>query len=126
MVDFSKYLKNKPKEKETIQKDIKAKFIKTLAQWNEEDQTFTNVREKVQEKTISMAICHRPNGTTVKFTGGPTGYEEYYIEHLLSTDRQKRSTDCFVICVGTTNSYARCEVPWSEVVEFIKQARKEE
>ena len=58
-------------------------------------------------------------GAIIRFVGGPTGYESYYVEDL-QRPNSRQGCNTFCICAGTINSWPRCEVPWADVVAFLK------
>lgn len=60
----------------------------------------------------------------IKFHGGPTGHESYYIApELFENLRVLAETGkTFCICAGTTNSWPECEVPADAVMRAFDDA----
>jgi len=100
-------------------REIKATFTRESARWDKKTNKYVDHSQKVEERTITMEIFLRDDKPILKFHGGPTGFESYYVETLLR-DTPARGSDTLCICAGTVNSYAVCTVPWKEVLDFIK------
>lgn len=58
-------------------------------------------------------------GAILRFIGGPTGYESYYIADL-QRPSDKPHGESFCICAGTINRWPGCTVAWADVVAFLK------
>lgn len=99
---------------------IKATFTRKYARWNEKENKYTDHSQKTDEKLITMEIIFRENSdkAVLRFNGGPTGFESYYIDDLLE-DRKHNPHETFCICAGTVNSWAECMVPWQDVKNFL-------
>jgi len=98
---------------------INSKWESEHAQWDSFQEKYVNrTIVPMSDKILKMEIIDGKNGKILQFIGGPTGYESYYIEDLLKTPRSERTSFC--ICGGTVNSWPRCEVPWSDVLDFLK------
>lgn len=100
---------------------MKIKSIWTVRKgtWNERQAKFINVTSVVTEKELEMVIEEREAGKILRFNGGPTGFEAYYIKDLLDPITADLRHDQFCICAGTINRWAKCEVDWKTVRDFI-------
>ncbi len=97
--------------------EIESKWDYETGRWNNKKREFTDIKHKESVKTIKMRIEAVGNKLVLRFIGGPTGFESYYIEDLLEN---KLRSDDFCICGGTINSWPACRVKWSEVEAFMK------
>jgi len=98
-----------------MNREIKAIFTAETAKWD--GKKYFEYNYRTYEKEIEMVIEDRGGKPILKFIGGPTGYESYYVEDMVKP-RQKLSRE-LCICGGTVNSYHKCIVPWNEVVQFL-------
>lgn len=128
MVDFSKFLTEEDKENIRKKKEfeeslprskIRALMIYESGTWNSKSNKYENIRFRKESKELEMVLRPNERGTIIKFEGGPTGYESFYIEDFLK-DIDNFESDRCSICAGTINSYAQCIVSLKEVVDFIK------
>lgn len=87
-----------------------------IGTWDEYKCKYTDRKITVDEKELDMVIIEGIHGPIVRFVGGPTGHESYYIEDLLSSDFTKGD---FYICAGTINRWSACKVKREEVLNFI-------
>ena len=73
------------------------------------------------DRELEMEIYTNERGCRVlKFHGGPTGFEEYRVQDLLTLNVDNQSK-WFCICAGTINSWPYCAVNRKEVFEFIRE-----
>lgn len=91
----------------------------TRGVWNNKECKYENFSQTFYNKQIEMEITQGKHGPVLRFIGGPTGYESYYIEDLMKNSLRE-GTD-FCICAGTINSWPECKVPWDEVFHFIQE-----
>jgi hypothetical protein len=104
----------------TIEKTIEATFTKTTARWN--GNNFVNREEESEIKDIKMSILEREYGKVLKFEGGPTGHESYYIDDLLGNNNPvNKERDYFCLCIGSINGYPKCVVSRQKVFNFIEE-----
>ena len=89
--------------------------------WSDRKCKFVDRKSKTFERELEMEIAQGQSGPVIKFIGGPTGFESYYIKDLLE-DQSKSGP--FWICAGTINRWPRCSVEFSEVIKFIKESIK--
>lgn len=103
---------------------IMSKWTMEKARWDRLAQKYNNRRvESLPDKTLEMIITPSGNGDILRFIGGPTGYESYYVRDLLECPMPSESDD-FCICAGTVNSWPTCIVPRSEVFAFLHAEEK--
>lgn len=128
MVDFSKLLTEEDKENIRKKKEfeaslprakISALMIYESGTWNSETDKYENIHFREEVKELEMVLRPNERGTIIKFEGGPTGYESFYIGGFLRYIDNFESDRCS-ICAGTINRYAQCIVSLKEVVDFIK------
>jgi len=98
-----------------MSKPIMASFTRETGRWN--GKTFVDREFYNYSKEIQMEIVDKDDKPILRFIGGPTGYESYYIKDFLKPWPNRPSEIC--ICGGTINSYHRCSVPWKEVEQFL-------
>ena len=106
-----------------------------ISYWKQETGIWSNVQEKyfnrkwsdVVEKTLAIRFLDSGHtddrGIVVRFNGGPTGFESYYLGSLIEHNLDNGSMFC--ICGGTINSWHNCEVKSRELHNIIKQYQKE-
>lgn len=102
---------------------IDAIFEIEKGRWDEKASKFVDREITKQTKQIEMEIDLSRGTPILKFNGGPTGFESYYIEDLCygKHDIRQRAKDSdFCICGGTINRWARCVVPMEKVLEFLQ------
>ena len=97
---------------------IKATFTRKYARWDDYADKYVDETTKVEEKLINMEIIFRNAKPILRFIGGPTGHESYYIEDMLKYP-PKNPAETLCICAGTVNSWAECVVPWQDVKNFL-------
>ena len=95
---------------------IEATFIKERANWNKLTCKYEDHTYKTTMRFITMEIIHRKDQPVLRFIGGPTGFESYYVESLLYNPPP---ADTLCICGGTVNSWSKCTVPWEDVKNFL-------
>ena len=131
MIDFAKRLKGTRRE---VDKgvSIKAWFIRETGFWSEDKGKFINISKSNEFRDISVTICERENGfdkLILKFYGGPTGFESYYLKDVIELipDKDKiNDTQTMCICGGTINRWDACYVNYKEVIDFIESVLGEE
>lgn len=104
---------------------IKSYWRKEIGDWSEEkgyhNRQFSDIEEKIIEAIIEDAGDQ--DKPCIRFIGGPTGHEVYYIHMLLENKRLVPGCD-FSICAGTINSWPQCWVKWDDVLPLIKEAKQ--
>lgn len=100
-----------------MNRDIEATFVKQTGIWNEKETKFDITKEQTRHQTIQMQINESDNGPILRFIGGPTGYEAFYIADLEASPREDNR---FYICAGTPNGYEICHVSRKEVYKFLE------
>lgn len=120
MVTFPK---PKPKPPDTRPRmKINSVWSMEKGRWDKETKQFTNrVTTQLPDRELEMVIDQGTHGNTIKFEGGPTGFESYYIEDLVRGFKQRPGFPTLCICAGTINSWPRCEVSVQRVQEFLKE-----
>jgi len=96
--------------------------------------TFTRIRDgkfidSSEERIIHVEVVDRVNAPpTLRFIGGPTGNESYYLGDLTHSQfglkarlQQEPTQTEFSLCWGC-NTYPRCTVPIDKLIEFIDKA----
>ena len=72
-------------------------------------------------KEIEMQISCDDNYIPIlKFIGGPTGHESFYIDDILQDSSYDQDKE-LCICAGARNSWPACYVNLKEVLDFIKE-----
>ena len=109
--------------------------IKAIFQTLGYDEGNSEVVTETYREEISMEVVDYPrhDGTikkSLKFIGGPTGYESYLIETLLDNSygrglmgrglMDREPLENFCICGGTVGLYQRCTVNVGSVQEFLR------
>jgi hypothetical protein len=95
--------------------------------WDEVLRIYTERKKspiKTKELEVNIVKSDFNNKKIVKFYGGPTGHESYYLDDLLRTKFNKKE-DRFCICAGTINSWSCCWVRASDLLRFLKEAKNE-
>ncbi len=99
---------------------IKSFWTYERGKWSRKENKFVDrAISPVTEKILDVEILFpdsKDYSPILKFIGGPTGYESYYIENLLTNDFKGEE---FCICGGTINSWARCYVKAKDVNVII-------
>jgi len=93
--------------------------------WDEDSGKFINRKiSEIKTKELEIEIDktdHGDNyGPILRFKGGPTGFESYYINELLEDEYNHED---FGICGGTINSWARCWVKTKDINKILEQFR---
>jgi len=99
-----------------MEEEIVAIFTTETARWNENLEEYVDRESRTEVKDIKMVVETRDDKAILRFVGGPTGYESYYIEDL---DGWKDRVGSFCICGGTVNRWPKCEVHWPDVQRFL-------
>lgn len=109
--------------KTIAEQEITGYFFKITASWSKFHNAYINKRTaKLPNKKLRMKLMYRPENPTehiLKFEGGPTGHEAYYVRDLLYPETFPKPT-FLVICAGTINSWEKCQVHWRTVIGFLK------
>lgn len=98
-------------------REIKARFVTERGHWDGEK--FINRVSKTTWKTIHMELDKSAHGDIIRFLGGPTGHESYYVDDLLVKPQEEYPEFC--ICAGTINRWPACYVSRKEVFDFIRE-----
>ena len=97
---------------------INSRWVVEKGRWDENECTYINRKKETFERFIGMQIEDGNTGKLIRFIGGPTGFESYYIEDLLSVDSLVKE---LCICAGTINRWPACYVDKQTVFDFIKE-----
>ena len=97
---------------------INSRWVVEKGRWDNEENIFTDRTEETFERDIEMRIEASENGKILRFLGGPTGHESYYIKDLLLTDSTVKE---MCICGGTINRWPACYVDKQIIFNFIKR-----
>jgi len=100
---------------------IKSKWTQETGNWDKATNKYINRKFLlISNRELEMIIikAKEKNKDILKFEGGPTGYESYYISDLLKNNIK---TGDMCICGGTINSWANCTVPKKEVFDFLRE-----
>lgn len=73
-------------------------------------------KSPVEEKLLEVVLILGDKNETVKFLGGPTGYETYCLKDLLKL----KENENFCICGGTLNSWPNCYVKAKDLSQILK------
>ena len=104
---------------------IKSYWRREVAEWSEEHGYINRQFRPIKEKEIQILIEEPDNDKPVlRFLGGPTGHESYYIEDLLRNRLLQESED-FMICAGTVNSWPQCWVKWADVKPLLEKYKND-
>lgn len=72
-----------------------------------------------EERELGIEIDFSKAKTVLRFIGGPTGHESYYLEDLLP--KIKQGDGDLLICFGTPGSWAKCTVKLDKLkTEMLK------
>jgi len=97
---------------------IKSYWQSETGRWSDATNSYTNkILSDIKEKELEVIIVKSEGKKILKFLGGPTGFESYYLEDLM----QNIKTEKFYICAGTINSWYSCYVLWEDVKKIIKE-----
>lgn len=103
-----------------MEQKINAEFITEKASWDSKSNNYVDRCKTVEFKEIAMRIEEREGRKILRFIGGPTGFESYYLDDLISGGLMNFDGGKFCICGGTVNSWPRCQVCVRDVQDFIK------
>ena len=99
---------------------IKSYWQSETGRWSDATNSYTNkILSNIREKKLEVIIVKSEDKKILKFLGGPTGFESYYLEDLLLNIDNK--TEKLYICAGTINSWSSCYVLWEDVKKIIKE-----
>ncbi len=100
---------------------IKSYWQSETGRWDNNSNSFINKKlSELKEKELEVIITKsptQPKRKILKFIGGPTGHESYYLEDL-NFDIENKS-EKFYICAGTINSWFSCYVMWNDLKKII-------
>lgn len=105
-----------------MRKKINCEWIVITGKWN--GQEFIDIQEKSSRRDIEMKIILKDNRAIIRFIGGPTSYEAFYISNFrknLYNHTKTQKLDKWYICMGTINRWPRCIVDRREVMQFIRE-----
>jgi hypothetical protein len=105
--------------------------MKIISYWQTETGIWNNNLNKYEErnkseiieKEIDLIYIVNKQDTQkdiIKFVGGPTGHESYYIKDILNHIQSK--AECLYICAGTINRWPSCYVYTKDIYKFIKMS----
>lgn len=98
---------------------IATKFVFETATWRDHPPGYYDRKTREEPRTLTLSIDKsNPRGDIIKFNGGPTGFESYYIKDLLSGRRKGGDELC--ICGGTVNSWPSCRIDWATIEAFLQ------
>ena len=109
---------------------INAVFTETQGKWDTNRNEYTDIKSKAYARTLKvkfLPVIAHPYGEKwiIYFEGGPTGFESYYVNDGFVERLENAQGERLPLCVGTINRYAECTVLIADVLEIIKQCRKE-
>lgn len=93
--------------------------------WDKEKEKFVEKKKSpisVKEINVVLDTSNYSDKPILKFQGGPTGFESYYLDDFLQDYLDK--IDRFYICAGTLNSWPSCYVLASDLKQVIKELLK--
>ncbi len=92
--------------------------------WSDDTNSYANISRRLEVKEVGLDIVKRKHSDAevLRFNGGPTGFESYYLDDMLRMVNEL--TDTFCICAGTTNSWPICEVKVADVRKFLEEEGK--
>jgi len=100
--------------------------------WDNNNSQYTQISlSDIKEKVLELTLDCRDKRPSVRFIGGPTGFESYCFDSLLNNlpiSTCCSEEDIFVICGGTINSWARCWVTTKDfyaILNVFKDSIKE-
>ena len=103
-----------------FEKEISSEWVFERGVWDHITNTYAKRTYENKTKIIKMKIEKNADGNNIlRFIGGPTGYESYYLEDLIRNVGPARNGNGFCICGGTINSWPFVRVPMKDVFEFI-------
>lgn len=85
---------------------------------------FTDVQERMLELRIEPSEYN--NRPVLRFIGGPTGHESYYLHDLINILEDAPPNEVLTICGGTINSWPRCWVNITDLQEAVRLLTKEQ
>lgn len=127
MIDFSKRIKGTRKP-EDYGIQIQAEFVREIGEYSYNHKDYLNRKVFKKYKNIFVNICEDNGGRLLlKFTGGPTGHECYFLQDILDDINrwENNESDTFCICGGTINRWDACYVSRKEVHKFIMEVMGE-
>ena len=84
---------------------------------------FTDIQERMLELRIEPSEYN--SKLVLRFIGGPTGHESYYLNDLMSLLAEAPPNEVLTICAGTINSWPRCWINITELQEAVRLLAKE-
>jgi len=123
-LDADELIQHKILYDERSKMEIKSYWQYETADWDNEANVFINKKlSEIKEKVLEVALDNKSSNTTIiRFLGGPTGFESYYLEDLL---KNPLIGEKFYICFGTINSWAKCYVKIKDLEEILNIIKKE-
>jgi len=102
---------------------IKSYWQTETGRWSDFSNSYKNrIMSGEKEKEIEVNIensLYDSDKKVLKFLGGPTGFESYYLDDLLLSIN--KGYERFYICAGTINSWSSCYVLWEDIKEILKE-----
>ena len=107
-----------------MKKQINSRWIVEKGVWSEKLQAYTDRTKQEFERMLEVEITRNLRGSTIlRFIGGPTGHEAYYLYKLLPMNNKQGE---FCICAGTINSWPACYVQWADIKKFYNEYLQKE
>jgi hypothetical protein len=98
--------------------EINSKWTMEIGRWNEQSGKFEDrVIKDWPDKILKMEISGDQDKKILKFIGGPTGFESYYIDDFIKYPIKGEE---LCICGGTINIWPRCTVSWKDIESFLQ------
>ena len=102
---------------------INSYWRSTTGTWNENKNCYQDVHispitEKVLKVVILESLRNDKSEEIIRFVGGPTGYESYYVKDLTDKPFQHKF---MYICAGTINSWPSCYVKTEDLKAILNE-----
>jgi len=103
-----------------MKQKINSIWVKKTGRWTDPPGEYRDIKAVQSTKEIEMEIVSKDGNPrpVLLFHGGPTGYENYFIDSLL---KNPIDSEKFCICAGTINSWPSCTVNAKEVFDFLEE-----
>ena len=97
---------------------IKSYWSCEKGRWDNEKNTFVDITWSLVEEKMLDVVITKDKKPIIKFLGGPTGHEAYYLESLMRDSENKEGK--LYICAGTINRWYSCWVLWEDLKELLR------
>lgn len=102
---------------------IQSYWTQELGRWDDINNTFVNRKfTPTEEKTL--LIIYEPIRQIIRFIGGPTGFESYYLSDIIKIINTPHKSDFFTICAGTINRWPNCKVKFNDFKKIIEEIHR--